>query len=317
MPEFGDIELSYKVDGVSQEGDFPNKNSEYKSESVTCNDGVTAEWDNASWGLINIKSKDNRRIKCTINFVKDTSLATKAQIGDYVTMEPISTNFEIPSSLTGYVTEKQTINPSELTTWRIINIKEDETIEMISENISTDEVFFQGSTGYKNIVGTLNLIVKQYENNKYTINSRSIGYNGQTAFINDLLSRIKENKPWDSAIATTDNSRELEGGGDILYQTDIDLVNKAVGTLEATKVGVSANSQYWLASRYYENFYFGGNAILNGGVTHAGRLYTASYEDVTGDYYKWTASVRPIVVLKSNIQTSGGTGAKESPWTLS
>ena len=201
IPEFGDIELAYTVDGKSSPDSFPTKESGYIATGVKCNEGVEASWNNITWTLSDIKVENKKRIICTVNFSKDTSeatLAEKAKLGDYVEMTPTATSFTIPGSLTGCAEEgsnctgssengDQTIEPSELTTWRIIDIKEDGTIEMISENISSNKICFRGSTGYKNIVGTLNLIASSYENSGYTICSKYFGFTGQTEFVvNDL-----------------------------------------------------------------------------------------------------------------------------------
>jgi hypothetical protein len=72
VPEFtsSDMQIAYTVNGVKTTEAFPKKGTGYVSTSVTCENGVTAKWDNDVWGLINIDSNESGKIKCTIDFVK-------------------------------------------------------------------------------------------------------------------------------------------------------------------------------------------------------------------------------------------------------
>ena len=178
-----------------------------------------------------------------------------AKVGDYVKMTPTKTTYTVNSTKTGWkesenYSSDEVINPSELNLWRIIKINEDGTIEMVSENASSTDVHFEGQTGYLNLVGTLNEIASQYENSKYTINSRIMGYNGQTEYLTDT-SIFTNPAPWTSS--TSDNSNEKLGGGDIMYLEDTNLVTEVLGTL-AAKTPSGAISSYWLGSRYYDYF---------------------------------------------------------------
>jgi len=47
---------------------------------VTCKEGVTAEWNNELWGLVNINSNNNSEISCNIDFIYEGTLV------DYVKM---------------------------------------------------------------------------------------------------------------------------------------------------------------------------------------------------------------------------------------
>ncbi|MBP3461327.1 MAG: hypothetical protein J6K21_02845 [Bacilli bacterium] len=49
---------------------------------------------------------------------------------------------------------------------------------MVSENVSSTYVYFQGQTGYKNLVGYLNELASKYTNTKYVQSTRHMGYNG-------------------------------------------------------------------------------------------------------------------------------------------
>ncbi len=62
------MKLAYTLNGEIGKGLFPAKTSSYTANNVECENGVTAQWDNNQWGLININSNNNKKIVCTIHF---------------------------------------------------------------------------------------------------------------------------------------------------------------------------------------------------------------------------------------------------------
>ena len=237
-------------------------------------------------------------------------------LGDYVKMTPTKSSYTTDTSKTGY-SRTQTINPQELNLWRVINLNSDGTIDVISEHTSTTRVYFSGKTGYLNLIGYLNVLASQYENSIYTKGSRYFGYNGQTEYITDT-SKFTNPAPWTCFTGESCNPVESQGGGDELYQKDYDLVNNAIGTLKATKVGGSFTS-YWIASRGYR---------YDSATKYGWRGLTISwgYLNTTVYFYYYDSSsfreeddyndLRPIVTLKSGLKYSG-TGTEEDPYTLS
>ena len=238
------------------------------------------------------------------------------QVGDYVKMTPTSTSFTTDTAKTGY-TSTQTLNPSELNLWRVIRVNSDGTIEMVSEYVSSDDIYFKGQTGYKNLVGYLNEIAKQYENSKYTIGSRHMGYSTQTEYLIDTANTVDSTAttpPWTSS--TGASTVESQGGGDTLYETDTELVTEAIGTLKSTTVYDGSEPSYWLASRHYiysKSTYW----------SYYGRyICTSVSHNLLYRYYSgFSAStvsnaVRPIVVLKSGISYKGARGTIDDPFIL-
>ena len=236
--------------------------------------------------------------------------------GDYVKMTPTKSSYTTDTSMTGN-TETQTINPQELNLWRVISLNSDGTVDLISEHVSTNGVYFEGKIGYFNLIGYLNVLASQYENSTYTKGSRYFGYNGQTEYITDT-SKFTNSAPWTCETGESCNSVESQGGGDTLYQKDYDLVKNAIGTLEATQVNGSS-SDYWIASRYY-NYYdvtvYGllGRIIEYWGVLDYYPLYSSNFSSFGGLSY--INALRPIVTLKSGLKYSG-LGTEEDPYTLS
>lgn len=234
-------------------------------------------------------------------------------LGDYVKLIPTKSSFTTDTSRTGD-TSAQTIHPQELNLWRVINIRDDGTVEVISEYVSSVAVTFRGEVGYQNLVGYLNVLASQYENNTYTAGSRYFGYYGQMEYITDT-SKFTTLAPWNHS--TKDNTVEIQGGGDILYQKDYDLVNTALKTLEATKPNDRVKSNYWVASRYYSytsssNYQWSGRHVNLSGKVSESPLYFLKENLQKGNY---SYSLRPILILKAGMQYDG-VGTKEYPMEI-
>ena len=222
-------------------------------------------------------------------------------------------------TLTGY-SSNQTINPSELNLWRVIRINNDKTVDMISEYVSSTNVYFSGQTGYQNFIGVLNYIANQYENQKYTSGSRYIGYNTQTEYITDTTALTATISPQYQSTTSSNVSvaTEAKGLGDIWYETDYNLTNTACGTLAAYKVGTTTATAYWLASRYYyyytTNWNFRVRSIdTSGSLNNSSSLYYYSYGFGTESKY---SAIRPILTLKSGVKASSGNGSSTTPYVL-
>ncbi len=253
-----------------------------------------------------------------LNTIKDfeKKLANIAKVGDYVSLTPTSTSFTVAKNLTGY-TSNQTLNPSELNLWRVIKINEDETIEMVSAYVSSVSISFSGQTGYLNLVEGLNGIAAQYGNSKFTMATRYMGYNGQTASITNKTAFITT-APWTSN--TTNNSNESIGGGDILYESEANLVQLSLGEIEAYRVNEpTTGADYWIASRYYA--YTNANSFSWNGriVNTSGELINKSLYSYNNRWSSETisAAIRPMVTLKPGITVVSGAGTNDSPYELS
>ena len=244
---------------------------------------------------------------------KKTTLA----VGDYVRYTPSSTSYQTDTSKTNY-TSPQTINPSELNLWRVLSINGNGTVDIISEYVSSVDVYFRGQTGYQNFVGYLNVLAAQYENTAYTSGSRHFGYNGQTAYITDT-SKFVNPAPWTCNTGGTcspdPDDYESSGGGDTLYTTDYNLVNTVLGTRKAYKVGTTTATEYWMASRSYgyisatEYGWYGRFVEASGSYMNC-MLYDYFSSMFFPRSNSW--ALRPIVTLKSGLSYYG-IGSKDNP----
>lgn len=272
-----------------------------------------------------------------------TSSSTSTEfigLGDYFTMTPTATSFTLQSVVTGY-DSNQTINPSELTLWRVIKENSDGTLDAVSEYTSSTSIYFKGSTGYRNLVGGLNAIALKYINENYTTTARIVGYDDDnqnkglspdTAFNGTSTEAPSTTYTGSPTSGTGQNYTKYAKGdlGDTLYLKDYQLINNVYtkdnntsnyGTtgLGAYKIGTNTITAYWLSSRKYmysgaANFSFKGRYINGSGNISDYTLrsyYANSWKD---DSY--SASIRPIITLKSSVKINTGSGTKASPYTL-
>ncbi len=327
VPEFSheDIQLAFTINGEKGEK-FPTVNDGLVAQNVTCSNGARANWSNSLWALTNINSNGNKKVYCSVNFVTGKDFTRDVKIGDYISYTPEKTSYSISTSLTGYNTI-QTINPSELNLWRVIRKNSDGSIDLVSEYLSSTQVSFKGKEGYKNYIGTLNILAKQYESSNITNGSRNPGYNGQTEYISDETMLNKTTAPWSQSTDPYNSSkgseREAQGGGDVLYNSDINLVSAACNnSLRAYVINSSREWMYFVSSRYYtptsNGWSYDVKAINNGEVISAVRVKLSYLYFYNSNYNESSISgaLRPIVILKSGIQASSGDGTKGSPWKV-
>ena len=267
---------------------------------------ASVSYDNSNSGLISTNLQDAldeayTKAKKISHCAEISGNAVAFKVGDYVSMTPSSTSYTTDTSMTGY-TSTQTINPSELNLWRVIRINSDNTVDMVSEYASSVMVYFRGQTGYRNYVGYLNTIAHQYENSCYTVESRHMGYSTQTPYITDTSALTVTTAPQTSNTSSSNvtSATETRGLGDMGYETDYNLVNTALGTIKANKVGTTTATNYWLASRRY--FYnsstywnFSGRRIGASGSLGGDYLYLYN----GGSFITRSSgiAVRPIITL--------------------
>ena len=259
------------------------------------------------------------------------------KVGDYVTLVPDLTTYTIPTSLTG-ASEDQTINPSELTLWRVINKNSDGTYDVVSEYVSNNKVYFSGVIGYSKYIESMQTIASKYQKSGYTNSARMIGYDGQTLVIENTyyFDGSTRTSPglFETPSPTTGVGEEYEGGlkGDTLYLKDYQLVSNvylnynydssygSTGLKAYDKTNTS--STYWIASRSYYDRNVQSYNFYNRRIKEDGSLTTGTMRLYNRNDRKWingssSAGFRPILTLYSNIKTSGGNGTKEQPYNLS
>ena len=107
----------------------------------------------------------------------------KIKIGDYVNYKPKSKTYTISKTYSGY-TDNQEYTTENLG-WRILNINEDGTVDLISNKPTSQEVYFLGATGYNNGVYLLNDMCNElYSNLDKKTTARSLN-------IEDIQDKLK------------------------------------------------------------------------------------------------------------------------------
>ena len=273
-------------------------------------------------------TEQNLQFMFAVNYVQKDSTSIeipKLKVGDYISLTPDKDSFTIKSEITGYEND-QFINPSELTLWRIIKKNSDGTFDAISEYASSKEIFFNGTTGYQNIVGGLQEIAKEYTKTGYTIKARSFGYDNQTSTISDTSS-FDGSDNYCPTINTTPKPTTGEGDefnngifGDTLYLKDYQLVNEIYNKLETNKLNKTIPTSYWVASRAYiyndsNSYSFNGCNISTTGNIICDDLFRSYNEE-------WTSMskghpIRPIITIYGNLLINNGKGTLNEPYLFS
>ena len=246
------------------------------------------------------------------------NIKTTLSIGDYVYYEPVIEFYNTDIEKTNYEIV-QTIYPKELKLWRVLFINADGTVDIISEDVSSTDVYFSGKLGYQNLVGYLNLLAKQYETEGITVDSRHFGYNLQTEYIEDD-SMFKNAAPWDCSTGADCSPEPVEsqGGGDILYENDYNKVQSVLKTAAAYKVGTTSLKAYWMASRNYnysssDSYNWYGRGVNVTGVRSNVSLYRYNISQFTES--STNLSIRPIVTLSADLSYEG-VGIKDKPMRI-
>ena len=252
--------------------------------------------------------------------------------GDYITLVPSKSEYRLTSeeSPTGASVYLQ---PNELTLWRVI--KENAcNVEVVSEYVSSQRVYFTGTVGYKYFVGGLNAIAAAYENPTYTVGSRMMGFDEQTGAIEDTsaFNESTDTVPSETTTPspTTGTGQEYSGGvlGDTLYLKDYTLVSNVYKSdtttygssgLKAYKIGTTTATAYCLASRGFKYNSATSFSFIGRSVNTSGSLSNFDLRRFNSIWIDnmYSCAVRPILILKSGITTSGGSGTMADPYTLS
>ena len=87
---YGDMVLSYTLDGVAGTNTFPKQNTGVEGTSVTCDNNATATWDNSLWSIKMTNMGNGSRVKCKVAF---TMQETKTISGITFNLNTFSPDF--------------------------------------------------------------------------------------------------------------------------------------------------------------------------------------------------------------------------------
>ena len=87
---YGDMVLSYTLDGVAGTNTFPKQNTGVEGTSVTCDNNATATWDNSLWSIKMTNMGNGSKVKCKVAF---TTQETKTISGITFNLNTFSPDF--------------------------------------------------------------------------------------------------------------------------------------------------------------------------------------------------------------------------------
>ena len=235
--------------------------------------------------------------------------------------------------------------------WRVMNINNDGSVDIVSAAPISSKVYFRGSLGYNNGVLLLNDLCKsQYSNSALGVTARSIdlediekkfnstGINARNAYVYDDTQygnsqTYSENYSYSPDIYDRVGKTTAEESKDY-YSTPTTATHTQKGTLEVQQTYYNITTQasyfddatfhelifgtstyYWLASRYA----LCGSPYADFGLrsVRSARLYCNflfySNDGADSNSYR----VRPVVSLGSNIKISTDGGTVDAPRTIS
>ena len=209
-----------------------------------------------------------------------TKKVSELKVGDYVKMSPTGTSFTTDKAYTGG-NNNTMLDISELDLWKVIKINDDGSVDLVSAYVSSTDVTFSGMNGYKNFVGYLNTIARQYENSIYTLDTRHFGYGTQNEYCDD--------------INTCDENAD--------YKSDTD----ALGSILVGKRKNGEAACYWVASRTsgFKNVFVDSNGKI-------GEMKLFGDNDVSK-----SCAIRPVITLKPSAEFVVKSGNSEKyPYVL-
>ena len=259
---------------------------------------------------------------------------TGLKVGDYINYKPDTAEgktYPLLGAQSGYSND-QTI-AKETLNWRILKIKADGSIDIISDPTSNN-VYFQGALGYNNGVYLLNDICKElYSNTTKGVTARSVNLKDMEDWLTEAgkTARAKyssgtatygETKTYKdnySYAPNAYNSEEDENSNH--YTSPTTETYTKLGTLNAkqtfyyipideTNYGegakvLSNSTLYWVAARYI--FCYSNSAYFG---------LRLAYTDISGNLmfnsnsvdYRLNNRVRAVVSLGSSVQINANTG---------
>lgn len=122
------------------------------------------------------QSNNNENTIQNQNVNPPSNTSNPIQVGDYVDYVPDNaSNYLLTEKTTGSIENNEAGIEQEELRWRILSINDDGTVDIISEEPISTEVYFKGVSGFNNAVYLINdLCEKQYSNEELGATARSL-----------------------------------------------------------------------------------------------------------------------------------------------
>jgi hypothetical protein len=351
IPEFSssDIELAFTIDGEKSSIAFPTINGIYLGSDVTCDNGVTAKWDNYNWGLVNINSDGNSKIKCTITFEHPKILIEYiTTLAKFDTTNLVSNDGTTDKNIryigadpNNYICFNSSCTGGK---WRIIGVMNNMTVSGSSTKQSLVKVIKADSVGS---YGWDNRSTSSYNN--WTTSSLQASLNSGDLY-NTYISSIANNFAtvvWNLGGYSTYNLTAAQfynyergttvysghettwtGKIGLMYPSDYGYATSGGSTSGRTSclsyyLGYnSSSSSYWNnQSTCYSNDYLYNSSTTQWTLTpdsyYSFGVFGMHGSGGVNDFFASVSfAVRPVGYLTSNLVISSGSGTSDSPYIL-
>jgi len=265
------------------------------------------------------------------------TLASVAEVGDYVTYNPTQTSLDL-TSLTGVT--QDALNPSATTQWRVLS-NDGTTVELVSAD-SVGNLTLSGADGYVEIIKILRQISDGYQTDNITIGARGLGWNGSSVeefsqetypiTNNDVNALFGE--PYTSTDYEIIAQMSLGMAEGNVTNTDVITLNENSDMLSDIAVWLAARGAQLTFGTYTQGvmeytLYFSGLTISSGDssspLKNVGTLplqvegqnlqSNLLYGGPVSSASTGTAGVRPVVTLKADVAFSGS-GTQGAPFVI-
>ena len=146
------------------------------------------------------------------------------QAGSYITNYTYdkAENYMLTVDTTGSNSNlKEGVPQEEDFRWRILNVHDDGTIDLISDTATDTQIYFKGALGYNNAVFLLNdICAKQYSNSKLGITARSLNRDDIEVFFNETALEDRNNYMAENNILKYGKSKIYVGTYPSLYSRE-------------------------------------------------------------------------------------------------
>ena len=340
IPDFssGDVVLTFTIDGKSSTEAFPSKDSGYKG-NVTCENGVSASWDNESWGLVVSNSNNQSNIVCNVDFSLKPSYNIKAT--KYITQLLATSDEIVDDETSDHNLRYIGANPSNYVSfngelWRIIGVMNDVadengTVEpriKLIRNETIGEYIWGSSSDWTN-----SSTMKILNSGDYYNRLGDFSSNGFTEETKEKISNVvwklgSTNNPENPSgfytkergtIVYTGRPTEWIGEVGLMYASDYGYATGG-GTTENREDCLNSQLNYWNNTSHSDCK--NNNWLLIGGqqwtlttrVSNPFHIHNVgSVDDVLVDN---KINILPVIYLNVNIKITDGIGTSTDPFIL-
>ena len=183
-------------------------------------------------------------------------------------------------------------------------------LEIISKN-SVGELTLEGANGYANAVATLNAKSQQYVNPSYAVAGRSVGATADSIGMIDTTQY-----PLTYAAARN----QVLPYHDTCYTDDQTIIDSN-SALQHNTTNTNNSGFVWMASRNLNLTTNAGSSwfdvrCLGVSANVDNHALFAAHSNSNTSVASWSRGIRPVITLRGNVKTTGGSGTQGNPYTL-